>query len=280
MTEESERPVGELADEYLSALENGTDREQLEAAKREAAELRERHERFVEKYGESDPATEELRDRLRSVETRVDELEDEQSRPGELEEALLERATTFMLNSEWLQPNVTEALNRALVDEEDGTLVIEEVEISDEKSVENVDEPTQFDIVDVVRQFALDKLGEPSDIRDCWETLEGTAKERPFRVVADVGGATPDEVLECIGDDDLTRETVRGRLKNATQKEVNPYVRRDGVYHLSTVGKYISREYANVDSPSVEEEPEDGETGDEQATLGQTPAADGGDSDD
>lgn len=280
MTSNPDTPIGELAEEYLSALENGVVREKLEEAKEEALELRERHDRFVEKYGESDPATNKLSDRLTSAEDRIDRLEEEQELPKELEKAFLERATTFMLTDEWLQTRVIEAFNRALIGERDATLVIEEVEIEGEADVADLDELTRFDLIDVVRQLALDKLGEPSDIRECWETLEGTTKEEPFRIVAAAGGANPDEVLEQLEEDDVNRETVRGRLKNATQKDVNPYVRRDGMYHLSTVGKYISNEYANVDSSSVKKEPEDGDNGDEQVTFGQTSAADGGDSND
>lgn len=280
MTREGKKPIREIAEEYLSVLENGADGEQLEAAERETEELRDRHERFVDKYGESDPATEELHDRLRNAEQRREELEDEHRLPEELEEELLQRATAFMLNDEWLQPPVLEALNRALVGEKSVVLVIEEIEITAEANGGDIDEATRFDIIDVVRQLALDKLGEPSDVSDWWSILDGTTKEQPFRIVAETGGATPDDVLERLDDGNLTREAVRGRLKNATQKDVNPYVRRDGVYHLSTVGKYLSVEYADVtNAPAQEELEANPETDDGQVTLDQTSASTGGDSD-
>lgn len=281
MTPDDERPVGELADEYFSVVDEGPDRETLAEAEEEATELRERHERFADRYGESDPATRELADRLSSAEERVEQLKEQQSLPEELEEELLERAMTFMLTNEWLQPEVIEALNQALIGERDTSLVIEEIEIAGKEDVNDFDEPIRFDVIDIVRQLALDKLGRLSDIRDCWETLEGTTKEEPFRIVADIGGATPDEVLERVEADDVKRETVRGRLKNATQKDINPYLRQDGVYHLSTVGKYIALEYANVTEPdgeggeSPDDDPEDG-----QATLDQNSVAEGGGSDD
>lgn len=280
MTSEDDRSVGELADEYLSVLDEGPDRETLAEAEEEATELRERYERFAEKYGESDPATRELADELSSAEEKVEQLKEQQSLPAELEEELLERATSFMLTEEWLQTEIIEALNQALIDEHDTSLVIEEIEIASKEDVDGLDEPTKFDVIDIVRQLALDKLGRLSDIRDCWETLEGTTKEEPFRIVADVGGATPDDVLERIEADEVKRETVRGRLKNATQKDINPYLRREGVYHLSTVGKYITLEYADVAVLDEEEgATSDDEAEDEQATLDQKPLAEDGDSD-
>lgn len=183
-----------------------------------------------------------------------------------------------MLDDEWLQSPVLEALNRALVGVDSSSLIIEEREITAETDVGDIAEATRFDIIDIVRQLTLDKLGESSDVRDWWNSLEGTTKERPFRIVAEMDGATPDDVLERLDDEDLTREAVRGRLKNATQKDVNPYVRRDGVYHLSTVGEYFSTEYAGVTAAPTEEESEAGsETGDGQATLDQRPtSAEGG----
>lgn len=75
MTREPEKPIREVAEEYLSVLENGTNQEQLDVAEREVEGLRDRHERFIDKYGESDPATEELNDRLRDAEQRAEELE-------------------------------------------------------------------------------------------------------------------------------------------------------------------------------------------------------------
>lgn len=280
MNDESKKPVQELAKEYLSVLENGTDREQLDAAKREVAELRERHERFIDRYGESDPATDELHGRLEDAEQRAEELEEEHRLPEELEKQLLQRAKTFLLDDEWLHPTVLEALNRALVGEESTTLIIEEHEIEADGDGADIDGPMRFDLIDIVRQLALDKLGESSDVSDWWGTLEGTTKERPFRIVAELGSADPDKVLERLDEDDLTRETVRNRLKNATKRGVNPYIRRDGVYHLSTVGEYLSTEYAAVSSgPAEEDSGSDSGMDDGQATLNQTSPSEGGDSD-
>jgi hypothetical protein len=275
-----EKLVGQLAEDYLSALESEANEEELEEAREHHSELRERYNRFKADYGEPDPATQELAERVSKAEEQVEQLEEAQQVPEKLEEQLLEAATEFTLSEEWLAPEVIEALNRALVGERDSILVVEEIEITGTEALANVDDITRFDIIDIVRKLAMDKLGATEEIGDLWDSITGTTKERPFTIVADLGDATPDDVLERVEEDELERETVRNRLKNATTLPINPYHREKGTYRLSTPGKYLAREYAEVKADNAEEPVETSkQENDSQQTLNQTTAGQGGDTD-
>lgn len=273
----SERSIEALAEEYLSAQEQETNPEDLEEAKAHLTELQERYERFEKDYAESDPATQQLSERISETEERIAELEEAQRIPEELKEQILEEATGFMLTAEWLDPDVIEALNLALIGERDSALIIEEIEISGPEDVDDLDDITRFDIIDVVRKLALDKLERTSEIEEVWGSIADTTKEEPFEIVAQLGRATPDEVVERVDDDDVDRETISNRLRNATRLQISPYFREDGVYQLSTAGEHLAKRYAEI--------PEDVEEGaqqedENQATLGQNTAEQGGDDDD
>ncbi|MDH5020353.1 hypothetical protein [Halobacterium rubrum] len=277
---EDERPIGQLAEDYLSALESEVNEEELEGAKERLSEVRERYERFKSDYGESDPATQELGERLQEAEERVKQLEEAQRVPEELREQVLEAATGFTLSEEWLKPEVIEALNQALIGERDSVLVVEETEITGPDEAENLDDLVRFDIIDVVRKLAMDKLGGSEDVADVWGSIAGTTKEHPFRTVAKLGEATPDDVLGRVDDDDLKRETVRNRLKNATTLDINPYHRESGTYRLSTTGKYLAKEYAEVEADDAKGPVGASEERTEsQRTLNQTAAGQGSDTD-
>lgn len=274
---ENEQSIEQLAEDYLSALESEADEEESEGARERLSELRERYERFKSDYGESDPATQELNERVQDAEEHVEQLEEAQKVPEEFEEQLLVAAIEFTLSEEWLEPEVIEALNRALIGERDSVLVAKETEISRPDDVTDVDDIVRFDIIDIVRKLAMDKLDGSKDVSDAWESIAGTTKERPFRIVAELGTSTPDEVLEHFEDDDVKRETVRGRLKNATRLDINPYIRHDGKYELSTPGKYLAAAYSGVTGGNEEiaKEPSD-QNEENQATLNQTVGREGG----
>jgi hypothetical protein len=273
----SERSIEALAEEYLSAQEQETNPEDLEEAKAHLTELQERYERFENDYAESDPATQQLSDRISETEERIAELEEAQRIPEELKEQILEEATGFMLTEEWLNPDVIEALNLALIGECGSALVIEEIEISGTDDVDDLDDIIRFDIIDVVRKLALDKLGRTSEIQEVWESIADTTKEEPFEIVAQLGRATPDEVVERVDEDDVDRETISNRLRNATRLQINPYFREDGVYQLSTAGRHLAQKYAEIPEDVEEDTQQENES---QATLGQNTAEQGGDDDD
>jgi hypothetical protein len=273
----SERSIEALAEEYLSAQEQETSPEELEEAKAHLTELQERYERFENDYAESDPATQQLAERISETEERIAELEEAQRIPEELKEQILEEATGFMLTEEWLDPDVIEALNLALIGERDSTLVIEEIEVSGPDDVDDLDDITRFDIIDVVRKLALDKLGRTNELEEVWGSISDTTKEEPFEIVAQLGRATPDEVVEHVDEDDVDRETISNRLRNATRLQINPYFREDGVYQLSTAGKHLAKRYAEIPEDVEEDAQQEDEN---QATLGQNTAEQGGDDDD
>lgn len=274
---EDEIPIGQLAEDYLSALESEADDNELEEARDRLSKLQERHNRFKSDYGESDPTTQELAERVSESEEQIKHLEEAQEVPEELEEQFLEAATGFTFSEEWLEPGVLEALNQALVGERNSVLVVEEFEITGINDVTDVEDITRFDIIDIVRKLAMDKLGGTEDVGDVWDSIAGTTKERPFRIIADLGDGTPDDVMERVDEEDLDRETVRNRLKNATTLAINPYYRENGTYSLATPGKYLAREYAKVEAVCPEEPVETPEQGDQsQQTLNQPDGALGG----
>ncbi|ELZ78906.1 hypothetical protein [Haloferax volcanii] len=276
-----EKSIKALAEEYLSAQEQETSPKDLEETKAHLTELQERYERFENDYAESDPATQQLAERISETEKQIAELEEAQRIPEELKEQIIEEATGFMPTEEWLDPDVIEALNLALIGERDSALVIEEIEISGTGDVDDLDDITRFDIIDVVRKLALDKLGRTSEVQEVWASIADTTKEEPFEIVAQLGRATPDEVVERVDVDDADRETISNRLRNATRLQINPYFREDGVYQLSTAGKHFAQKYAEIPEDVSNKSQEGAQQEDEgQATLGQNTADQGGDADD
>lgn len=273
----AEKSIGAIAEEYLSAQEQETSPEELEEAKAHLRELEKRYERFENEYAESDPATQQLAERISETEERIAELEEAQRIPEDLKKQILEEATGFMLTEEWLNPDVIEALNLALIGERDSALVIDEIEISGPDDVDDLDDITRFDIIDVVRKLALDNLGQTSEIQEVWGSIADTTKEEPFEIVAQLGRATPGEVVERVDEDDVDREIISNRLRNATRLQINPYLREDGVYQLSTVGRYLAQSYAEIPEDVEEGAQQEGES---QATLVQNTAEQGGDDDD
>lgn len=281
MSQESpEKSIGALAEEYLSAQEHETSQEELGKARTHLTELQERYGRFEKDYAESDPATQQLAERINETEDRIAALEKAQQLPEELKEQILEEATGFMLTEEWLDPDVVEALHLALVGKRDSTLVIEEIEIAEPEDVDELDDITQFDIIDVVRKLAMDNLGRTNEVQEVWSSIADTTKEEPFEIVTQLGRATPDEVLEGV-DDDADRGTISNRLRNATRLQINPYFREDGVYQLSTAGVYLAQEYTEVPEEAggdPQETPKSGDNG--QTTLGEKIADKESDADD
>lgn len=279
--ESSEKSIGALTEEYFSAQEHETSQEELDKARTHLTELQERYGRFEKDYAESDPATQQLAERISETEDWIADLEKAQQIPEELKEQILEEATGFMLTEEWLDPDVVEALHLALVGERDSTLVIEEIEIAEPEAVDELDDITQFDIIDVVRKLAMDKLGRTNKVQEVWNSIADTTKEEPFKIVTQLGRATPDEVLERVNDDDADRGTISNRLRNATRLQINPYFREDGVYQLSTAGVYLAQEYTEVPEEAggdPQETPKSGNNG--QTTLGEKIADKEGDADD
>lgn len=281
MSEDSpEKSIEALAEKYLSAQERETSQEDLEKTKAHLTELQERYEQFENDYAESDSATQQLAERISETEEQIAELEEAQRIPEDLKEQILEAATGFMLTEKWLDPDVIEALNLALIGERGSTLVIEEIEIAGTDDVDDLDDITRFDIIDVVRKLALDKLGRTNEIQEVWGSIADTTKEEPFEIVAQLGRATPDKVVERV-DDDADRETISNRLRNATRLQINPYFREDGVYQLSTAGRHLAQRYAEIPEDVGKKSQKDAQQEDEsQATLGQNTANQGGDADD
>lgn len=264
----------EIAEAHADALESQTDGEDYEAAKERLKAFRDRLIRFEESYGESDPATKELREKVQSAEDEVADLKQKRREPEELERKMLEAATRFMLDDEWLQPGVIEALNRALTGTSHPTLRVQDVELSGREDSDSLDDIDRYDIIDVIRKTAMDKLGETDALERVWRSIEGTTKEEPFRIVAEKCGATTMDVANIL-DEDIDRKVAENRMNNAVyQLDISPYHRENGMFSLSTGGRYIAVEYAGADgSDEWESADEEAPSDDGQMRLGEEPAA-------
>lgn len=242
----------EIAKAYEEALDTQAADDEYEAALERLNGLKERLERFKENYGDSDPATQELKEKIETAKKNVNELERERSKPEEFEHELLEAAKGFMLDDEWLRSEVIEMLNRALTGSRYPTLRVDDIELSGPEDAKELDEFTRYDMIDIIRKLALDKLGKTDDLEEAWRSIEGTTKEEPFMVVVDTGGADPDDLMEAV-DEDIERSVARNRLKSAVyQLDINPYHREDGTYFLSTAGRYLATEYVDNGPPDEE----------------------------
>ena len=209
----------------------------------------------------------------------MEELERERQEPEELKRELLEAATGFILDDEWLQSEVIGALNRALIGSPHPTLRIDDVELAEPEDVESLSELARYDIIDIVRKLSLDKLREADDLKQVWQSIESTTKEAPFRVVAEMDDANPDDIVESI-DEDIERSVARNRLKSAVyQLEISPYYRKDGTYSLSMAGRYVAAEYADVERTDEGETANDGSDDDQTTLVGEAAPADGGETD-
>jgi hypothetical protein len=260
----SGRSPTELADAYLDSLNSQADEEKYEEALGRRDALQERLSRFEQSYGESDPVTKELREKVQSAEARVASIRQDREEPKERARELLEAAKTFSLDDEWLTPNVIAALNFVLTGERRRTLRAEDVEINAPVGDDEVGEVARYDVIDSVRRIVLDKLGESDDLEQVWRSIEDSSKEAAFLLVAERGSAEPDDVVQAL-EEDVSRSAARNRLKNAVyDSPVSPYHRVSGTYHLSTAGRYIASEYAgqpaapgDEDGDEVDSAPDD-----------------------
>lgn len=277
MTDQTPRKIAEA---YAETLKSQADDEEYETARERLDAYRERLERFEDSYGDSDPVTQELRGKVQSAETELSELEQKRHEPEELERKMLEMATGFMLDDEWLHPRVIEALNRALTGTAYPTLRVDDVEMAELEDAESLEDIVRYDIIDVVRKLARDKLNETDDLKNVWQSIEGTTKEEPFRIVAKKGGATTMDVANII-DEDIDRKVAENRLNNSVyQLDISPYHRQDGVFSLSTAGRYIAAKYAHLDDSDGGELTNKDASDDGQMRLGEESAvANGGDTD-
>ena len=267
----TEKSPEKLAEVYSDALESQANEEEYEQTKELLNGLTDRLNRFEDTYGESDTATQELREKVESTKEELEELEREKREPEKLEQELLQAATQFVVNEEWLQPKVIKALNKVLVGSAHSTLRVEEVEVSEPIDIEEVNDLSRYDIIDIIRRLAMDKLGESDDLKQIWNAIEGSVKEGPFRIVVETGGATPKKVMEK-SDEDIDRVTANNRLKDSIHYlDINPYHREDGTYHLSTVGRYIAVEYVKNrgqgEDTHSDKDATETDSGDEQTTL-------------
>lgn len=264
MTGETPR---ELAEAYTEALESRADGDEYDDTREHLDALRSRLKRFAESYGDSDPATEELKERVQSAEDEVANLEQQRREPEELERELLESARRFMLDNEWLRPDVIKALNRALVGAPHETLRVDDFELSGPEDAEGLDDVTRFDIIDVIRKLAMDKMGEGDAVESAWQSIEGSTREEPFRIVSRMGSATSKDVMKAV-DEDITRKDAKNRLNNAIYHlDINPYYREDGTFSLSTAGRYIAVEYAGAESSDKQGASDEDAGSDGQTTL-------------
>lgn len=164
------------------------------------------------------------------------------------------------------------------------TLRVDEVELAGPEDIEDLDELSRYDIIDVIRKLALDKLGETDDLEEVWLSIEGTTKEGAFRVVAESGSANPSDIVSSL-DEDIERSAANNRLKNAIyQLDVNPYHREDGTYYLSTAGRYIAVEYAGECSQDKQESADeevsvDSADNGQTTLLGEATSVEGGEAD-
>ena len=264
----------QMCRDYLGSLDEDVDQEEIDEIEAEIAELEDEREEYLENYGEDDVLVERVDEELGDLRARLDKKEEALSRTGELRDKLLEETTSqFIAEGEYLDEDVLEALNHALTNKRDPTLLIEDWEISPEATL---DEGVRR-ISHVVRKLALARSDDDDDLEESWESIEGSTKHEPLLIVAEAGKAlSPSEVAERI-EEDVDSSTVGTRLRNTIhQVEYTPYHRIEGDYALSTVGEVMIREYGGGlleeteidDEDNVEQEEKD--ENEKQATLDAT----------
>ncbi|WP_152040401.1 hypothetical protein [Salinigranum salinum] len=259
-----ELPIRDLVDQYFEALDSDIDKERRSEITETIEALEVRHEKFVREYGDDDPETVDLRKRIDELTEEQEQIDISERRAEVLADEIAERVVGFRLTEEWLDGRVLEGVNHVLVGEREPQLLVEGVRVDEELDASSLDEIRRLDLIDTVRQLAKDRLGTSTEAGDVWNSIQGSSYEVPFLTVATEGEATAKDVLSHV-DEDISRDTAGARLRNASNKlSMNPYFRTDGVYSLSTVGKYLLREYAEYTDDDLTEKSENVERGEDE----------------
>jgi len=233
--------ITELAEDYLDAIDSET-KEDDESLRSELNDLREERKELVEEYGEDDILVQDIDEEIEELEDRLSEVEQTKEKEGEFRSEILERISSeYIAKGDWLSTRVIKATNHILLGAKDETLRVED---------EVIKEGAEFkedlrELSHAMRQIAKSEAEGSSKVDETWESIQGTTREEPFRLVATAeGGITSEEVSERV-EEDIKTSKANNRLKNAIHHTpVSPYHRDgSGNYSLSTAGEYIANKY-------------------------------------
>lgn len=249
---------------YLKSIDKEVNEAEIEELENRVADLEEEREEYLEEYGEDDVLVERVDDELEKLRNELDSKRRELNQTDELAEKVLEHtASEFIAEGQFLDESSLAAINHSLTGNRESMLLIGDQKITSDTEIEgNVRRVSH-----IVRKLALAKLGKDDDIKDSWKSVEGGKRHEPFLVVATAEAPlSTSEITERI-DEDASKGTVGGRLRDSVNKiEYPPYNRVDGNYRLSTIGEVMFQEFEDeIEQETSAEEPETIEGGREES---------------
>jgi hypothetical protein len=255
----------ELCQQYLDALDADVDQQRIEELDEEIADLQEERAGYIEDYGEDDVLVQRVDEELNELQTEKEELESVVDQVAELETKILETSSSgFIAENSYITETTLEALNHVFTASRESELLIEDWVVTPDAELDS----NVRTITDYVRKLALAKLERDDSILKTWEGIEGGKRLDPFLTVARADTPlSPSQVAERIGDG-MEGQTAGNRLRDAIHHaDYSPYHRVDGDYTLSTVGKFMYREYCEAPDQEPDKPEEEREDSDGQVTL-------------
>lgn len=267
--------IQDIADRYLSAIEQEVDEDEQTQLEENRAELTRRYERTKERRGENHGITQRVKASIEKVDEELEQLKTSQQTTAEIREELLNTiATEFELSDEWFTSNVLESMNHALVGERNTELIVEMTAFSSHDDLTELDEIERFDVEETVILLAEDQLSETDEVRTVWTRLQESKYYEPFLIVVERGEASPDDVLDAL-DGDVSRQNAKNWLNRPIYdwEQLIPYYRvGNGTFGLSTAGQYFAVHYAPSEAGAENEDDSStagrgGDENDDQTSL-------------
>lgn len=255
--------VADIAAQYLEASDEEPEhQDRLEGIEAKLDELESTREEVAEDVGEDHYLVEDIDADIQELKDEHEALQESTEDIAQLRKDILRAAAEepgFRLNEHWLNSKTLRALTHALYATEEETLIIADQELRTPDDGQGLDRMQKIQIKREIVHLSRDQLASDERVIDCWEDFEDSRAHQAFPVIALDPGVGPSEIAEA---QDKTSSTVRNWTSDLSDQENMKmvYTPKQGQYHLSTVGKYYAKHYADLDGANgpkeIEEEVE------------------------
>lgn len=247
------------ATEYLESIREDSDSKVDLTELEDAVEDAERRmESFSQEHGEDHKLTQKAQNLVSQRREELSRAKKEAEKTEDLRRGLIERvADEFEFNEEWLEAEIAEAVTHALYGVSDGRFAVGDDEIKTPEDLESIDPFEQIEREEVVVLLAKDALGRTSTVEQEYERLSKSKSFNAFEVLTENGPSEVSEVADLLGED---QSKVGNWLKNPIHRSqaLVPFYRpSNGVYALSTAGRYFAEHYYDGGSTSKSEDSEE-----------------------
>jgi hypothetical protein len=244
----SAKDISEIARAYLDSLEHEIDKHKLDEIASKISDREERRERLVDEHGEDHYLIEKASETIEGLKQDRQELQDTAKSIEDFREELLQAVVEdpgFEFNEKWLEFEAVKALTHGLYGVQDASLAIQNRQIEQLGDISDLDEFDVIEMEHVIVSLVSDSLEGNETVQSKWDRLSDSVGYPGIKVLAKNGPMAPKDVASKLNEDTTK---VKDRLKNFMRwDDFLPLYRPEkGIYGLSTTGKYLISNYAEM----------------------------------